>query len=49
MKKILLIFFILIYSKVSYAKNINNYEDLDIISKPKKVLSESKTKALWNA
>ena len=49
MKKILLIFFILICSKVSYAKSINNYEDLDITSKPKKVLSKSKTKALWNA
>ena len=49
MKKILLIFFILICSKVSYAKSINNYEDLDLTSKPKKVLSKSKTKALWNA
>ena len=48
MKKILIIFFILIFSKVSYAKNINTYEDLDLTSKPKKVLSKSKTKALWN-
>ena len=27
----------------------NSYEDLDLTSKPKKVLSKSKTKALWNA
>jgi len=31
------------------SKELINYEDLDLKSKPKKVLSKSKTKSLWNA
>jgi len=31
------------------SKSISSYEDLDLTSKPKKVLSKSKTKSLWNA
>lgn len=48
MKKILIIFWIFIFSNNVLAKSINNYDDLDLISEPKKVLSKSKTKALWN-
>ena len=32
----------------AFSKTISSYEDLDLISKPKKVLSKSKTKSLWN-
>jgi len=31
------------------AKKISSYDDLDLTSKPKKVLSKSDTKSLWNA
>ena len=48
MKKILIIFWIFIFSNNVLAKSINNYDDLDLTSEPKKVLSKSKTKALWN-
>ena len=30
-------------------KVLSSYEDLDLISKPKKVLSNNDTKSLWNA
>jgi len=33
----------------AFSKTISSYEDLDLISKPKNVLSKSKTKSLWNA
>ena len=33
----------------AFSKTISSYEDLDLTSKPKKVLSKSKTKSLWNA
>jgi hypothetical protein len=33
----------------AFSKTISSYEDLDLTSKPKKVLSKSKTKFLWNA
>ena len=48
MKKTLIIFWIFIFSNNVLAKSINNYDDLDLTSEPKKVLSKSKTKALWN-
>ena len=48
MKKILVTFILLILTNSSYSKNINSYNDLDLTTKPKKVLSKSKTKALWN-
>ena len=48
MNKILIIFWIFIFSNNVLAKSINNYDDLDLTSEPKKVLSKSKTKALWN-
>ena len=48
MKKILIIFWIFIFSNNVLAKSINNFDDLDLTSEPKKVLSKSKTKALWN-
>jgi len=48
MKKILITFFIFIFSNIGYAKNIGSFEDLDLTSKPKKILSKSKTKAMWN-
>ena len=48
MKKILITFFIFIFSNIGYAKNISSFEDLDLTSKPKKILSKSKTKAMWN-
>ncbi|WP_440677804.1 alginate lyase family protein [Candidatus Pelagibacter sp. HIMB1587] len=48
MKKILVVFVLLILTNTSYSKNLNSYNDLDLTSKPKKVLSKSKTKALWN-
>ena len=33
----------------AFSKTISSYEDLDLTSKPKKALSKSKTKSLWNA
>jgi len=48
MKKILITFFIFIFSNIGYAKNVSSFEDLDLTSKPKKILSKSKTKAMWN-
>jgi len=48
MKKIFIIFWLFIFSNNVFAKSINNYDDLDLISEPKKVLSKSKTKAMWN-
>ena len=48
MKKILVTFILLILTNSSYSKNINSYDDLDLTTKPKKVLSKSKTKAMWN-
>jgi hypothetical protein len=30
-------------------KILNSYEDLDLTSKPNKILSQNKTKSLWNA
>jgi len=48
MKKIFIIFWLFIFSNNVFAKSINNYDDLDLILEPKKVLSKSKTKALWN-
>ena len=32
----------------AFSKTISSYEDLDLTSKPKKVLSKSKIKSLWN-
>ena len=50
MKKILgIVVLVLLWSGSAFSKTINSYEDLDLTSKPKKVLSKSKTKALWNA
>ena len=50
MKKFLWIVVIsLLLSGNAFSKKINSYEDLDLTSKPKKVLSKSKTKSLWNA
>ena len=50
MKKLLgIVVLVLLWSGSAFSKTINSYEDLDLTSKPKKVLSESKTKALWNA
>ena len=52
MKKSLAYLFIvlgLFLSENVFAKTINSYEDLDLTSKPKKILNESKTKSLWNA
>jgi len=33
----------------AFAEKISSYEDLDLTSKPRKVLSKSDTKSLWNA
>ena len=33
----------------AFSKTISSYEDLDLTSKPRKVLSKSETKSLWNA
>jgi len=33
----------------AFSKKISSYEDLDLTSKPRKVLSKSETKSLWNA
>ena len=50
MKKLLgIVVLVLLWSGSAFSKTINSYEDLDLTSKPKKVLSKSKTKALWNA
>ena len=50
MKKFLVIVFLgLLLNGNAVAKKINSYEDLDLASQPKKVLSKSDTKSLWNA
>ena len=50
MKKLLgIVVLVLLWSGSVFSKTINSYDDLDLTSKPKKVLSKSKTKALWNA
>jgi len=50
MKKLLGILVLgLLLSGNAFSKTISSYEDLDLTSKPKKVLSKSKTKSLWNA
>ena len=50
MKKILCIVVLsLLLNGNAFAKKISSYEDLDLTSKPKKVLSKSETKSLWNA
>ena len=50
MKKLLGILVLgLLLSGNAFSKTINSYEDLDLTSKPKKALSKSKTKSLWNA
>ena len=50
MKKLLgIVVLVLLWSGSAFSKTINSYEGLDLTSKPKKVLSKSKTKALWNA
>ena len=50
MKKLLGIVVLgLLLSGNAFSKTISSYEDLDLTSKPKKVLSKSKTKSLWNA
>ena len=50
MKKLLEIVVLgLLLSGSAFSKTISSYEDLDLTSKPKKVLSKSKTKSLWNA
>jgi len=49
MKKLLSILVLCcLFSGSAFSKTINNYEGLDLNSKPKKVLSKSKTKAMWN-
>ena len=50
MKKILWIVVLgLLLNGNAFAKKISSYEDLDLTSKPRKVLSKSETKSLWNA
>ena len=50
MKKLLGILVLgLLLNGNAFSKTISSYEDLDLTSKPKKVLSKSKTKSLWNA
>ena len=50
MKKILVIlFFGLLLNGNAIAKKLTSYDDLDLTSKPKKVLSKNDTKSLWNA
>ena len=50
MKKAILILVMgLLLNGNAFSKTISSYEDLDLISKPKKILSKSKTKSLWNA
>ena len=48
-KAIAIIILGLLLSGNAFSKTISSYEDLDLTSKPKKVLSKSKTKSLWNA
>ena len=50
MKKILVIVFLgLLLNVNAIAKKLTSYNDLDLTSKPKKVLSKNETKSLWNA
>jgi hypothetical protein len=50
MKKILVIVFLgLLLNGNAIAKKLTSYDDLDLASKPKKVLSKNDTKSLWNA
>jgi len=50
MKKILVIVFLgLLLNANAIAKKLTSYDDLDLTSKPKKVLSKNDTKSLWNA
>ena len=50
MKKILVIVFLGFLLNVNaIAKKLTSYDDLDLTSKPKKVLSKNDTKSLWNA
>ena len=50
MKNILFILVLgLLLNGNAFAKKISSYEDLDLTSKPNKVLSKSETKSLWNA
>ena len=50
MKKLLLIVVLgLLLNGNAFSKTISSYEDLDLTSKPRKVLSKSETKSLWNA
>jgi len=50
MKKILVIVFLgLFLNANAIAKKLTSYDDLDLTSKPKKVLSKNDTKSLWNA
>ena len=50
MKKLLGIIVLgLLLNGNAFSKTISSYKDLDLTSKPKKVLSKSKTKSLWNA
>jgi len=50
MKKFLVIVVLgLLLNGNAFAKKISSYEDLDLTSQPKKVLSKSDTKSLWNA
>jgi len=50
MKKILVIVFLgLLLNGNAIAKKLTSYDDLDLTSKPKKVLSKNDTKSLWNA
>jgi hypothetical protein len=39
----------LLLSENAFSKTISSYEDLDLTSKPNKILSQNKTKSLWNA
>ena len=48
MKRVFFTLIVLILTNTSYSKNLNSYDDLDLTTKPKKVLSKSKTKAMWN-
>lgn len=50
MKKLIcLLFFSLLFNGNVIAKKLTSYDDLDLTSKPKKVLSKNDTKSLWNA
>jgi hypothetical protein len=39
----------LLLSGNAFSKTISSYEDLDLTSKPNKILSQNETKSLWNA